>query len=384
MEANEQRLQAAISLAVASLALPVSAAVKKKVQTYLIYELSHQVLIDGGHISRSPAILLDLLSDLLSLRHLYMYSNETAPRILINSVERMLPALRFFIHEDQTLARFNGVGPIIPARLSAILNCDETVGHPFSHARYSGFQRLQANQTTVLADTGKFAPPSVAGYTCSGCLSFEMSSQGKRFIINTGINPYGSAEYQHFGRLTAAHSTATVNDFSVGTFRKKKNNGVSLLLEGPTDVQVQRIEDLEKIGFIACHDGYVKPFNLMHERGLILARNGEVIEGFDHFFTPQKNRWYRYKTNHNEGDSVAVRFHLNPQVEARYDGNRVCLTVESGQEWHFTSLDAEIFLEDSIDFADLKGSQRTRQIVLYFRPALQRKIHWRFIRHRLA
>ncbi|WP_407965450.1 heparinase II/III family protein [Bartonella sp. C271] len=384
MESNEQRLQAAISLAVASLALPVSAAVKKKVQTYLIYELSHQVLIDGGHISRSPAILLDLLSDLLSLRHLYMYSNETAPRILIDSVERMLPALRFFIHEDQTLARFNGVGPIIPERLSAILNCDETAGHPFSHARYSGFQRLQANQTTVLADTGKFPPPSVAGYACSGCLSFEMSSQGKRFIINTGIDPYGSAEYQHFGRLTAAHSTATVNDCSVGTFRKKQNNGVSLLLEGPTNVQVQRIEDLEKIGFIACHDGYVKPFNLMHERGLILARNGEVIEGFDHFFTPQKNRWYKYKANHNEGDSVAVRFHLNPQVKAHYDGNRVCLTVESGQEWHFTSPDAEIFLEDSIDFADLKGPQRTRQIVLYFRPALQRKIHWRFMRHRLA
>ncbi|WP_438721685.1 heparinase II/III family protein [Bartonella rochalimae] len=384
MEANEQRLQAAISLALASLALPVSAAAKKKVQTYLVYELSHQVLIDGGHISRSPAILLDLLSDLLSLRHLYMHSNETAPRILIDSIERMLPALRFFIHEDQTVARFNGVGPIIPACLSTILNCDETVGHPFSYARYSGFQRLQANQTTVLADTGKFPPASFAEYACSGCLSFEMSSQGKRFIINTGVNPYGSAEYRHFGRLTAAHSTATVNDCSVGAFHKKRNNDASLLLKGPTNIQVQRIEDLEKIGFIACHDGYVKPFNLMHERGLILTRNGEMIEGFDHFFTPQKNQWYKYKANQNEDDSVAVRFHINPQVEAYYDGNRVSLVVESGQEWHFMSPDADIFLEDSIDFAHLKGPQRTQQIVLYFRTALQRKIHWRFIRHRLA
>ncbi|WP_276953036.1 heparinase II/III family protein [Bartonella clarridgeiae] len=384
MESNEQRLQAAISLAFASLSLPVSAAVKKKIQTYLVYELSYQILVDGGHISRSPAILLNLLSDLLSLRYLYMHSNETAPRVLIDSVERMLPALRFFIHEDQTLARFNGVGPIIPERLSAILNFDETVGHPFSHARYSGFQRLQANQTTVLADTGKFPPSSVAGYACSGCLSFEMSSQGNRFIINTGINPYGPEEYQHFGRLTAAHSTAILNDCSVGAFRKKKKNGASFLFEGPTDVKVQRIEDLDKIGFIACHDGYVKPFNLLHERGLILARNGEIIEGFDHFFTPQKNRWYKYKANQNEGDSVAVRFHLNPQVEANYDGNRVCLAVESGQEWHFISPDAEIFLEDSIDFADLKGPQRTQQIVLYFRPALQRKIRWRFMRHKLA
>ncbi|WP_336293837.1 heparinase II/III family protein [Bartonella sp. CB169] len=380
MEKNDQRLQAAAALTFASLALPVSAAIKKKVQAFLIEELSRQILLDGGHISRSPALLLNLLSDLLSLRHLFMRSNETAPRALIDSVERMLPALRFFIHEDQTLARFNGVGPLVSERLSTLLEFDETVGHPFSYARYSGFQRLQSNQTTVLADTGKFPPRSVAEYACSGCLSFEMSSRGSRFIINTGVNPYGREEYRHLGRVTAAHSTATVNDCSVGLFHKKKRNGPSLLLAGPTDIKVRRIEDSEKTGFIASHNGYMQSFNLVHERGLVLATNGAMIEGFDRFFTPNKKLLKKHNAAQNEQNSVAVRFHLHPQVEVSYDGKRVRLATKNEQVWYFISPDTDIYLEDSIDFAGLKGPQRTQQIVLYFRPAFQEKIRWRFIR----
>ncbi|WP_273756257.1 heparinase II/III family protein [Bartonella sp. MM73XJBT] len=379
MEKNDKRLQAAVALTFASLALPVSAAMKKKAQTFLIEELSCQILIDGGHISRSPVILLHLLSDLLSLRQLFMHSNETAPRILIDSVERMLPALRFFIHEDQTLAHFNGVGPLVSQRLSALLELDETAGHPFSYARYSGFQRLQANQTTVLADTGKFPPRSAAQHAGSGCLSFEMSSQGSRFIINTGVNPYGREEYRHLGRVTAAHSTATVNDCCVGVFHKKRT-GASFLLEGPTDVKVRRIEDSEKTGFVASHDGYVRPFHLVHERGLILATNGDMIEGFDRFFTPNENLAKKDKKVQSEQNNVAVRFHLHPKVEVNYDGKRVRLALEGGQEWYFISPDVDICLEDSIDFAEVTGPQRTQQIVLYFRPAVQEKVRWRFLR----
>ncbi|WP_455476981.1 heparinase II/III family protein [Bartonella sp. B41] len=382
MARNDKRLQAAVALTFASLALPVSAAVKKKVQAYLVEELSRQILIDGGHISRSPAILFNLLLDLLSLRHFFVHSKETAPRILIDSVERMLPALRFFLHEDKTLAHFNGVGSIEPERLAALLERDETMGSPFSYARYSGFQRLQSNHTTVLADTGKFPPFFAAEHACSGCLSFEMSSQGSRFVINTGVNSYNPKEYRNFGRVTAAHSTATVNNCSVGIFCNKKSDGSSFLFEGPTDVKVRRIDDSEKIGFIASHDGYVRPFNLIYERGLVLAKSGAMIEGFDRFFMSNKRQLSEQKLGRNEQHNVAVRFHLHPQVKASYDGNSIRLAVESGQVWYFMSLDTDIYLEDSVDFTGLTGPQRTQQIVLYFRPALKEKVRWRFIRRK--
>ncbi|MFT4346630.1 heparinase II/III family protein [Bartonella ancashensis] len=380
MKNNDHRLHVAIAIAFASLTLPVSAAIKKKAQACLVRELSRQILTDGGHISRNPAVMLNILPDLLSLRRLYINSQDIAPRVLIDTVERMLPALRFFVHEDKTLAHFNGVGPISPEFLSSILKFDETTGNSFGCARYSGFQRLHAHQTTVLADTGRFPAHFVAEHACSGCLSFEMSSRGSRFIINAGVDPYGHEDYRHFGRITAAHSTATLNDCSVGVFRKAKNKDVSFLLNGPTDVKVQRIEDTQKIGFIACHNGYLSSFDLLHERGLILTTDGEMIEGFDRFFTPCHGNTGKNGNSRDESNIVAVRFHLHPKVEVNYDGNSARLAVAGGAVWNFVSLDTDIYLEDSIDFAELTGPQRTQQIVLYFRPALQEKVRWRFVR----
>ena len=44
----------------------------------------------------------------------------------MGAVERMLPALRFFRHEDGSLARFNGMGATIHDRIAAILRHDDT------------------------------------------------------------------------------------------------------------------------------------------------------------------------------------------------------------------------------------------------------------------
>lgn len=375
MDEDENRLQAAAALCFASLCLPVSPSMKKAAQTQLTRSLTQQILPDGGHISRNPAVLLSLLTDLIALRHLYAHSKETAPRILVDSVERMLPALRFFVHQDKTLAHFNGVGPILPERLAVILKLDETAGTPFSHAPYSGYQRLYANNTTIIADTGTIPPRQVSYLAEAGCLSFEMSSGADRFIINTGIDPYGPADYALMARATAAHSTATLNDTSSGKFQKRKKNERVALISGPTTVNIQRVEESDRIGFVASHDGYLVPFNMIHERGLLLFSNGNIIDGYDRFFAPQG------KTIKNDGrDNVAVRFHLHPHVEVSHDGNSLRLEIMGGDAWNFISPDADIQLEDSIDFADPNGPKRTRQIVLNFRPVLVEKIRWRFTR----
>jgi len=375
MDEDENRLEAAVALCFASICLPVSPSMKKAAQAQLTRSLTRQILPDGGHISRNPAALLSLLTDLIALRHLYAHSKETAPRILVDSVERMLPALRFFVHQDQTLAHFNGVGPVLPERLAVVLKLDETAGMPFSHAPYSGYQRLYANNTTIIADTGTIPPRQVSYQAAAGCLSFEMSSGADRFIINAGIDPYGPADYALMARATAAHSTATLNDTSSGKFYKRKGKTRAALISGPTIVNIKRVEEPDRIGFVASHNGYVGSFNMIHERGLLLTSNGNVIDGYDSFFAPAG------KSIKSDGrDNVAVRFHLHPHVEVSHDGNSLRLEVLKGDAWNFISPDADIQLEDSIDFADPSGPKRTRQIVLNFRPVLTEKIRWRFTR----
>ena len=71
---------------------------------------------------------------------------------------------------------------------------------------------------------------------------------------------------------------------------------------------------------------------------------------------------------------------LFPYTTLFRSGNSLRLEVVGGDAWNFMSPDADIQLEDSIDFADVNGPKRTRQIVLNFRPVLTEKIRWRFTR----
>ena len=100
---------------------------------------------------------MELLADLLPLRQTYANQAETPPAALISAVDRMLPALRFFRHQDGSLARFNGMGATIHDRIAAILRHDDTAGAPLLHAPHSGYERLSMGGTTVIADTGAAA-----------------------------------------------------------------------------------------------------------------------------------------------------------------------------------------------------------------------------------
>ncbi|RCL02136.1 MAG: Heparinase II/III family protein [Candidatus Tokpelaia sp. JSC189] len=370
---NETKLQARIALAFSALALPVSASVARNTRINLERELNRHILPDGGHISRNPAILLDLLIYLISLRHCYSESKETPPPVLITMVDRMLPALRFFQHRDGTLANFNGAGPTLAQWLDIVLDIDVTAGLPFSHAPHSGYQRLAFGKTTIIADTGRISHRKFSQKANAGCLSFEMSSGKRRFIVNCGIDPYGPSDFCFFGRLTAAHSTATVNDTSSCHFhRSDKPN--STIVSGPAEIEIKRIEEDNFHGFIATHDGYRRNFNLLHQRRITLSHTGDILAGSDSFFNGQ----YRGALPNHKNSEVTVRFHLHPEVKVNQNDSKTLQLEIPGEDiWLFSS-DTDMNLEDSIYFSGLFGPTKTQQIMLSFRPLEQNTAKWIF------
>ena len=69
------------------------------------------MLPDGGHVSRNPGVLVELLLDLLPLRQAFAARNVPPPNAVLNAMDRMMPMLRFFRHGDGNFALFNGMGP---------------------------------------------------------------------------------------------------------------------------------------------------------------------------------------------------------------------------------------------------------------------------------
>ncbi|MFC6491154.1 heparinase II/III family protein, partial [Nitratireductor sp. GCM10026969] len=218
MQDGEEKLRARVALAFAALSLPTSVSALRNATRNLTEELDRQILPDGGHVSRNPRAVMELLADLLPLRQTYANQSEPPPEALVGAVERMLPALRFFRHRDGSIARFNGMGVTIHDRVAAILRHDDTGGAPLSHAPHSGYERLAMGTTTVIADTAAPPPPELSNFAHAGCLSFELSSGRHQFIVNCGIDNYGDEAFRPLARATAAHSTATLNDTSQARF----------------------------------------------------------------------------------------------------------------------------------------------------------------------
>lgn len=383
MPDGEGKLRARIALAFAALSLPTPASYLRSATRHLAEELERQILPDGGHISRNPIAILELLADLLPLRQTYANQAEAPPAALIGAVERMLPALRFFRHQDGSLARFNGMGVTIHERIAAILRHDDTVGAPLLHAPHSGYERLSMGGTTVIADTGLPPPTAVSGAAHAGCLSFEMSSRKQHFIVNAGVDTYGAEEFRPLARATAAHSTAALNDTSSAKFNHSARiTGIlgTPLVGGPRNVPCQRIDQPGVQGFVASHDGYVPAFGIYHERELRLSDDGDVLSGADRFL-----REGGAVAIDDGRDGVTIRFHLHPDVELFRDGKgRLVLAAPQGDRWTLSCADVAARVEESIFFSALGGPRRSRQIVLPFKASEVSEVHWNFVRRRPA
>lgn len=383
MPDGKDRLRARIALAFAALSLPAPASALRNATRNLAEELDRQILPDGGHISRNPMAVLEILADLLPLRQTYANQAEAPPQALIGAIDRMLPALRFFRHQDGSLARFNGMGATIHDRVASVLHHDDTAGAPLLHAPHSGYERLCMGGVTVIADTG--APPAVdvSNAAHAGCLAFEMSSGRQHYIVNAGIDTYGAAEFRPLARATAAHSTATINDTSSARFSHSlRVNDLlgSPLIGGPQHVLCKRIDHKGTQGFVARHDGYVARFGFLHERELKLSTDGNVLAGRDKFQRPGG------APARNSGrDFVTVRFHVHPDITLLLDEHdRLVLTAPHADTWVFTATEVVPEVEESIYFAGLGGPRRTRQIVLAFKASEVGEVHWQLTRTAIA
>ncbi|WP_165690917.1 heparinase II/III family protein [Consotaella salsifontis] len=372
------RLKVRIALTVAALCLPGLGGRIKADLRDLGAELDRQVFADGGHISRNPASIVELLTDLVPLRQLLIARGEPVPRSLFGAIDRMLPALRFFSHGDGRLALFNGTGFVPNAALATLLAHDESLGEPIGHARQSGYARLAAGGTVVIADVGTPPPVTVSGDAHAGTLAFELSSGAGRIVVNCGCPPESGAGWRSLARSSAAHSTLVIGDRSSSRFATSEALTRFLgapILEGPSRIEVTREDRAEGQRLTAVHDGYQAPFGLLQERSILVSHDGASVLGLDQVYSVNGRR------PRSETPPAAIRFHLCPGVviqKAPSGGLRLSLR---GETWRF-SADVEPDVEDSIFFADPSSPRPSFQIVLNFDPLTRSEVAWRFTRER--
>ena len=181
------RLLTLIALMFAELSVAGQKRKLKDVEPTLVAELRRQILPDGGHMSRNPDVLVELLLDLLPLNQCFAARNRESPPQLVEVLARLLAMLRFLRLGDGMLARFNGVGAAAAAGLGTIVAYGDSAAALPSEARASGYARLARGTSIVVVDVGSPPALAVGGDAQAGCLSFEMSAGRHLLFVNGGM-----------------------------------------------------------------------------------------------------------------------------------------------------------------------------------------------------
>lgn len=364
---GDARIFAAIALAELGLCAEGLNGLRKRASRTLSDEINRQILADGGHVSRNPRLLVDLLLDLLPLRQAYAARALEAPPALLNAIDRMMPMLRMFRHGDGALALFNGMGVTQPELLATLLAYDDASNRPVLNAPHSGYQRLEAGDALVIADAGAPPPRDHSSEGHAGCLSFEFSSGPDRIIVNCGAADRNRPVLREAARQTAAHSTLVLADTSSCRFAPGPAMSAWLdaqILAGPRRVTLTPAQD--GAGFEATHDGYVSRFGLLHRRRLALTP--DRLDGEDELVPA---------TEGAAPPESALRFHLHPGVRtaALHDNRAIVLSTPSGENWAFQAT-APLSLEESVLFASPDGARRTEQIVIPLATGEKGPVRW--------
>jgi uncharacterized heparinase superfamily protein len=375
---GQKRLQATIALTYAALCMAGQIKLLKPITRRLVDELQTQILPDGGHISRNPGALIELLLDLLPLRQAFSARNTPPPAALINAIDRMMPMLRFFRHGDGSFANFNGMGPTSPDQLATVLAYDDARGRPVENAAHSGYQRIEAKGTLVLMDSGRPPPLAFSHEAHAGFGAIEFSVRRFRIVVNCGLPETRRDSWRHVSRQTAAHSTVTLNATSSCRFLTpewlQRLLG-SPIIAGPEHIGVAREQDAVSTRVWAEHDGYAERYGLLHERRIALSADGRRLDGEDAFVVAQGRGQAA-----GAQDRFAVRFHLHPLVRPTRLTHRhgIMLALPDGSVWTFEAYDAEVDLEDSVYLASAEGPRRMTQIVLHAAVRQTPRVAWSF------
>jgi uncharacterized heparinase superfamily protein len=300
-----------------------------KGQRILDREIAEQILTDGGQFELSPMYHALALEDMLDLVNIARtFGRDDLAAEWGARIPAMLDWLLTMSHPDGGIGFFNDAAFGIAPENSQLRAYARRLGFEgpqepggLRYLKPSGYARLSAGPAVVIANLARIGPDYLPGHAHADTLSFELSLEGRRVIVNSGTSVYGAGAERLRQRGTAAHSTLTINGqdssevwsgFRVG----RRARPLDIETEEHTDTRIAR----------AAHDGYRHlPGAPMHRREWRLDADRLTV------------------TDRVEGAGrhrIEARFHLGPEISAH-------LTAPGRLELHDN--DDQCILRVSID-----------------------------------
>jgi len=259
----------------------------RKGKGVLADQIAEQILPDGVHFERS-AMYHVRVAYLLAL--LLNTGDEGLAKIVREPLVRMVNALAHLCHPDGEIALLNDSAHAVnstPCRLSAYVG-RVSGGGPYGDVLPDGafalpasgyYGHRQSDRSYVICDAGPIGPDYIPGHAHGDIFSFELSLNGHRVVVDSGVSDYEPGEMRRYCRSTRAHNTVEIAGEDQcefwAVFRVARRGR-------PHDVTWQPTGD----GFRLCgwHDGYRrlsgKPTHhrhfMWHSPGILMVKDAVV------------------------------------------------------------------------------------------------------------
>lgn len=251
-------------------------------------EIAEQFLPDGGHYERSPMYHSIVTQDVLDVVNL-LRSSPAAPQDLRARFEAKASAAMDFLgdmlHPDGEIALFNNSAfgiALPPAELRAY--AERVLGRKVARQREpedtviinrpdTGYYGCRAGVDYLIVDCGAIGPDYQPGHAHCDMLSFELSIDGERVIVDGGVSGYEGDPLRGFVRSTAAHNTVCVDGAEQsemwGTFRVGRR-------ARPLFARIEQMSD-DEVVFEGAHDGYAHSAQRVVHHRRIVYRPGDRV-----------------------------------------------------------------------------------------------------------
>ena len=200
-----------------------------------------------------------------------------------------------------------------------------------------GYAILKNKKISLVMDIGPTPEKKFSkNYQC-GALSFEIISNNKKLICNSGYFQKTKHKLNDISRSSANHSTLIIDNHS-----SCKINSSKLEIENNLKI-LKKTTVMEKNYWNICasHDGYNKRYGVIHERKIEFFPENYKFIGQDKLL----------KKKNFKSSNFEIRFHLEPNVKIMktQDGKSILIDIEN-EGWKFTAQGYTIDIETGLYF----------------------------------
>ena len=235
----------------------------------------------------------------------------------------------------------------------------------------AGYAILKNKKYILVMDIGPSPNKKFSQNYQSGALSFEIISNKKKIVSNSGYFPNTKNKFNRLSKSTALQNTLTIEDYSSCDFIKNEKN-YNITKENLKIIKKNIVFEENYWKISASHDGYYKKFNLVHEREIEFYPEQTKFIGFDKILRKGKAKNIKFD----------IRFHLDPDTKVmKTQDNKSILIDLDGEGWKFICEGYDIDIDNGLYFGNKNLHKENKNIFISsMTDELDKIIKWEIIK----